>query len=177
MSVLDLQALLGLVLYFLFSPYTQRIFANFAAAMQDTNTSFYGVEHLLGMLVAMGLGAGFIPANYDASIVDDFVRVSNENAFATAKALARQEGILAGFLSGVIAGGNNLRLGLTGLGHLPDEPGPQFVRDLPVIGATDQIHVFMRVGVKVVEHVFDVAVGAVDRAHAHVVATRLGDGG
>ena len=54
-SALDLQVLLGLVLYFLFSPFTARIFANFAGAMKDTNTSFFGVEHLFGMLVAMGL--------------------------------------------------------------------------------------------------------------------------
>ena len=49
-----------------------------------------------------GIGAGFIPANYDSSIVDEIVKVRNEDAFATAKGLARQEGILAGISSGAI---------------------------------------------------------------------------
>jgi len=49
-----------------------------------------------------GIGAGFVPANYDGSIVDEVVRVKNEDAFATAKGLARQEGILAGISSGAI---------------------------------------------------------------------------
>lgn len=49
-----------------------------------------------------GIGAGFIPANYDGSIVDEIIKVKNEDAFATAKGLARQEGILAGISSGAI---------------------------------------------------------------------------
>lgn len=49
-----------------------------------------------------GIGAGFVPANYDGSIVDEVIRVKNEDAFATAKGLARQEGILAGISSGAI---------------------------------------------------------------------------
>ena len=47
-SVLDLQVLLGLVLYFLFSPYTPQLFANFTAAMKTPATAFFGVEHLFG---------------------------------------------------------------------------------------------------------------------------------
>jgi hypothetical protein len=54
-SVLDLQVLLGLVLYFLFSPFTPQLFANFSSAMKTPVTAFYGVEHLFGMVVAMGL--------------------------------------------------------------------------------------------------------------------------
>ena len=49
-----------------------------------------------------GIGAGFIPANYDGSIVDEIIKVKTEDAFAIAKALARQEGILAGISSGAI---------------------------------------------------------------------------
>ena len=49
-----------------------------------------------------GIGAGFVPVNYDGSIVDEVIRVKNEDAFATAKGLARQEGILAGISSGAI---------------------------------------------------------------------------
>jgi cysteine synthase A len=49
-----------------------------------------------------GIGAGFIPKNYDASVVDEVMQVSNDNAFDIAKRLAREEGILAGISSGAI---------------------------------------------------------------------------
>jgi len=47
-----------------------------------------------------GIGGGFVPDNYNPEVVDDVIKVSKENAFATAKKLARQEGILAGISSG-----------------------------------------------------------------------------
>ncbi len=47
-----------------------------------------------------GIGAGFIPKNLNTSILDDVVKVSNENAFATAQAAATQEGLLVGISSG-----------------------------------------------------------------------------
>jgi len=47
-----------------------------------------------------GIGAGFIPDNYNAAIVDEIISVKAENAFRTAKNLAKQEGILAGISSG-----------------------------------------------------------------------------
>ena len=49
-----------------------------------------------------GIGAGFIPKNYDASVVDEVIRVANENALETAKQLALKDGILAGISSGAI---------------------------------------------------------------------------
>ncbi|MFZ1685724.1 MAG: cysteine synthase A [Candidatus Zixiibacteriota bacterium] len=49
-----------------------------------------------------GIGAGFIPKNYDASVVDEILQVSNDNAFDIARRLAREEGILAGISSGAI---------------------------------------------------------------------------
>ncbi len=49
-----------------------------------------------------GIGAGFVPDNYDSNVVDEIIRVRNEDAFQTARALARQEGILAGISSGAI---------------------------------------------------------------------------
>ena len=49
-----------------------------------------------------GLGAGFVPDNYDPAVVDEIVRVKNADAVSTARALARQEGILAGISSGAI---------------------------------------------------------------------------
>lgn len=47
-----------------------------------------------------GIGAGFIPKNYDASLVDEILRIRDEEAMDTARLLARKEGILAGISSG-----------------------------------------------------------------------------
>lgn len=47
-----------------------------------------------------GIGAGFIPEILDLDIIDEIITVSNENAFAVAKRLCREEGILAGISSG-----------------------------------------------------------------------------
>jgi Cysteine synthase len=47
-----------------------------------------------------GIGAGFIPENLDVSLIDETVQVANEDAFATARRLACDEGILAGISSG-----------------------------------------------------------------------------
>ncbi|UCD73963.1 MAG: cysteine synthase A [Phycisphaerales bacterium] len=47
-----------------------------------------------------GIGAGFIPANLDTSLLDGVEQVSNEDAFLWARRLAAEEGILAGISSG-----------------------------------------------------------------------------
>lgn len=47
-----------------------------------------------------GIGAGFIPEILDRTIIDDVVTVGNEDAFATSRRLAREEGILCGISSG-----------------------------------------------------------------------------
>lgn len=47
-----------------------------------------------------GIGAGFIPDNYDASVVDTVIAVSDDDAISTARALADNDGILAGISSG-----------------------------------------------------------------------------
>jgi cysteine synthase A len=47
-----------------------------------------------------GIGAGFIPDNLDTALVDEAVAVSNEEAFETARRMAREEGILAGISTG-----------------------------------------------------------------------------
>lgn len=47
-----------------------------------------------------GIGAGFIPDVFNRSVVDDIIRVSNDNAIETAKQLIKQEGIMCGISSG-----------------------------------------------------------------------------
>lgn len=47
-----------------------------------------------------GIGAGFIPQVLNRAVVDEVIRVSNENAGETARQLAKLEGILAGISSG-----------------------------------------------------------------------------
>jgi cysteine synthase A len=50
-----------------------------------------------------GIGAGFVPGIYDSNIVDDVIQVTNDDAIATAKALAKTEGLLAGISAGANA--------------------------------------------------------------------------
>ena len=47
-----------------------------------------------------GIGAGFVPFVLNRDIIDEVIRVSNDNAGIAARRLAREEGILAGISSG-----------------------------------------------------------------------------
>ena len=47
-----------------------------------------------------GIGAGFVPATLDTSVYDSVIKISNEDAFATGKEIARTEGVLVGISSG-----------------------------------------------------------------------------
>ncbi len=47
-----------------------------------------------------GIGAGFIPKNFDRDVVDDVVKVSNDDAMRGARMLASTEGLLCGISSG-----------------------------------------------------------------------------
>src|SRR5918995_5888929 len=49
-----------------------------------------------------GIGAGFVPPILDTKIYDEVIRVSNDDAIATARRLAREEAIFAGISSGSI---------------------------------------------------------------------------
>ncbi len=52
---MDIQLLLGLLLYGVFSPTMQRAFDNFGSAMGDARLRFWAVEHILVMMVAVVL--------------------------------------------------------------------------------------------------------------------------
>ena len=50
-----------------------------------------------------GIGANFIPKNYDASVVDEVMDISAEDAYKTCRLLAKYEGLLVGVSSGAAA--------------------------------------------------------------------------
>ena len=50
-----------------------------------------------------GIGAGFVPATYDASVIDEVFDVENDDAIETGRALAKEEGLLVGISSGAAA--------------------------------------------------------------------------
>lgn len=56
-----------------------------------------------GLHKIQGIGAGFVPAIYDASVVDEVVTVADADAMETSRRLARTEGLLVGISSGAAA--------------------------------------------------------------------------
>ena len=75
-----------------------------------------------------GIGAGFIPKNYDPSVVDEILQVSNDNAILTSRQLAQQEGLLVGISSGAAAYAATL------LAQRPENKGKNIVALLPDTG-------------------------------------------
>lgn len=53
-----------------------------------------------GSHLIQGLGAGFVPAILNTAIYDEVIRVTNDDAFETARAVASKEGVLVGISSG-----------------------------------------------------------------------------
>ena len=53
-----------------------------------------------GPHMIQGIGAGFVPGNMDASLIDEIIQIDNDEAVQTARRLARLEGIAAGISSG-----------------------------------------------------------------------------
>jgi len=47
-----------------------------------------------------GIGAGFVPQNYDKTVVDEIIQITSDDAMETARKLAKMEGILVGISSG-----------------------------------------------------------------------------
>lgn len=56
--------------------------------------------NLPGAHKIQGIGAGFIPDNYSAALIDEIVTVSTEDAFSSAKAVGKELGVLIGISSG-----------------------------------------------------------------------------
>ena len=54
-GMLDLQLLIGIALYLVFSPITRAAFQDFGAAMGNSMLRFWAVEHILGMVIAVAL--------------------------------------------------------------------------------------------------------------------------
>lgn len=53
-----------------------------------------------GVHMIQGIGAGFIPRNYDAGVVDEVVTITDDDAMRGARMLARSEGLLTGISAG-----------------------------------------------------------------------------
>ena len=53
-----------------------------------------------GPHMIQGIGAGFVPDVLDMKMVDEVIRIENDEAFEMSRRLAREEGILGGISSG-----------------------------------------------------------------------------
>ena len=76
----------------------------------------------------MGIGANFIPKNYDASLIDRVVTVREQDAYAAARLLIRTEGVLCGITSGAALWAAEQ------LARLPENRGRHIVALLPDTG-------------------------------------------
>lgn len=75
-----------------------------------------------------GIGANFVPANFDSSVIDEIIPVKNEDSIATARNLSEKEGILSGF-----SGGANVWAAIE-LSKRPENKGKLIVAILPDCG-------------------------------------------
>ena len=75
-----------------------------------------------------GIGAGFIPKVMDMSLVDEIVKVDNDIAFSTARAVAKTDGLLVGISSGAAL------YAATELARRPENKGKRIVVLLPDTG-------------------------------------------
>ena len=76
-----------------------------------------------------GIGANFVPGNYDASVVDEILTVTEEEAYRTGRLLARTEGIMAGITSGAALWAADV------LARRPENAGKTIVALLPDDGS------------------------------------------
>ena len=75
-----------------------------------------------------GIGAGFVPETLNTKIYDDIIPVENEDAFATGRAIAHEDGILVGISSGAAV------FAATQLAQRPENKGKVIVALLPDTG-------------------------------------------
>ena len=75
-----------------------------------------------------GIGAGFVPKNYNGAVIDEIVQVSNDDAIRTGRKLAKDEGLLVGISSGAVIAA------ATRLAQLPENEGKTIVALLPDTG-------------------------------------------
>ena len=75
-----------------------------------------------------GIGAGFVPKNYNSTVVDGILQVSNDDAIRTGRELAKYEGLLVGISSGAAVSA------ATRLAQLPENEGKNIVVLLPDTG-------------------------------------------
>jgi cysteine synthase A len=75
-----------------------------------------------------GIGAGFVPKIYDASVVDKIIQVSNDDAIQTSRELAKTEGLLVGISSGAAV------YAALQLAKLPENKGKNIIAILPDTG-------------------------------------------
>ena len=75
-----------------------------------------------------GIGAGFVPDVLNTKVYDEIIPVSNEDAFATGRALARSEGVLVGISSGAAV------FAAAQLAKRPENAGKVIVALLPDTG-------------------------------------------
>ena len=75
-----------------------------------------------------GIGAGFVPKNYKASVIDEVIPVQNDDAIRTSRKLAKQEGLLVGISSGAAV------YAATELAKRPENEGKTIVALLPDTG-------------------------------------------
>ncbi|MDR0574645.1 MAG: cysteine synthase A [Tannerella sp.] len=75
-----------------------------------------------------GIGAGFVPKTYNASVVDEIIQVANDDAIRTSRELAKTEGLLVGISSGAAA------YAASQLAKLPENKGKNIIVILPDTG-------------------------------------------
>lgn len=75
-----------------------------------------------------GIGAGFVPKTYDASLIDEVLDIDNNDAIRTGRELAQQDGLLVGISSGAAAYAASV------LAKRPENAGKTIVTLLPDTG-------------------------------------------